>query len=74
MARDLLLVRLGERAAVRDPALLEELDAAAAVDPDERPRLPRAARPAAELLEVNVSPELAIDVLLLAWPGRAAAA
>ena len=28
----------------------------------------------AELLESNVSPELAIDALLLAWPGRARAA
>ena len=73
VARDLLLVGLGEERRLRDPSLLDDLRATA-IEPDEvRVFIARLAR-TAELLEANVSPELAIDALLLAWPGRAAAA
>ncbi len=73
VARDLLLVGLGEERRLRDPSLLDDLRATA-IEPDEvRGFIARLAR-TAELLEANVSPELAIDALLLAWPGRAAAA
>jgi DNA polymerase-3 subunit delta' len=74
VARDLLLVALGEDRRLRDPALLDDLRAAAAISPDElRAFIARQAR-TAELLEANVSPELAVDALLLAWPRPAAAA
>ena len=73
VARDLLLVGLGEERRLRDPSLLDDLRATA-IEPDEvRGFIARLAQ-TAELLEANVSPELAIDALLLAWPGRAAAA
>jgi hypothetical protein len=73
VARDLLLVALGEERRLRDPALLDDLRASP-IPPDEiRGFVARLAR-TAELLEANVSPELAIDALLLAWPGRAVAA
>jgi DNA polymerase III subunit delta' len=74
VARDLLLVALGEERRLRDPALLDDLRAASAIPVDEvRAFIGRLAT-TAELLEANVSPELAIDALLLAWPRRAAAA
>jgi DNA polymerase-3 subunit delta' len=74
VARDLLLVALGEERRLRDPALLDDLRGAAAIPPAElRAFISRLAR-AAELLEANVSPELAVDALLLAWPRPAAAA
>jgi hypothetical protein len=71
LARDLALVALGAPRRVRDPALLDELEAAmASLPPAGRTRpgafLARLAR-AAELIEGNVAPELAIDVLVLAW-------
>jgi DNA polymerase-3 subunit delta' len=76
LARDLAVVGVGGRRAVNDVALLEEIEAAAS-------RLPVGAGTAflvrldavAELVAGNVSPELAVDVLVLAWPhpGRAAA-
>jgi DNA polymerase-3 subunit delta' len=75
LARDLALVGAGGGRSVRDPVLLEELTAiAATVEPRAVARfLDRAAR-AAELLASNVSPELVLDSLVLAWPhGRAAA-
>jgi len=69
VARDLAVVATGNRAAVHDPALLEDLQAAA-------DRLPPGAAAAfldriartAELLDANANPQLAIDVLVLAWP------
>jgi DNA polymerase-3 subunit delta' len=69
LARDMALVSAGERSSLRDPALLEELDAVAA---RLRPGaigvfLTRLAR-AAERLEANVAPELLLDSLVLAWP------
>ncbi|MDO8483879.1 MAG: AAA family ATPase [Candidatus Limnocylindrales bacterium] len=75
VARDLALVGAGGGRSVRDPVLLEELTAAAAaVDPEAVARfLDRAAR-GAELLASNVSPELLLDSLALAWPRRRAAA
>ena len=74
VARDLLLVELGEERRLRDPALLDDLRGAATIPPAElRGFIGRLAR-SAELLEANVSPELAVDALLLAWPRPVAAA
>jgi len=75
VARDLALVGAGGGRSVRDPVLLEELTAVAArVDPDAVAAfLDRAAR-GAELLVSNVSPELLLDTLALAWPRQLAAA
>jgi DNA polymerase-3 subunit delta' len=75
VARDLALVGAGGGRSVRDPVLLEELTATAAtVDPAAVTAfLERAAR-GAELLLSNVSPELLLDALALAWPRRRAAA
>jgi hypothetical protein len=75
VARDLALVGAGERAALRDPALLEEYEAIARDVPGHAvaafiERLGRGG----ELLEVNVAPELLLDSLVLAWPSRARAA
>ncbi len=75
VGRDLAVVGMGGRAAVNDAALLEELESAAAL-------LPVGASAAflvrlddiAELLAGNVSPELALDVLVLAWPSTERAA
>lgn len=76
VARDLTLAGLGGRRELRDPALIEELEVAAA-------RVPSGAVAAflvrldriAELVAGNANPELALDVLVLAWPspGRAVA-
>jgi DNA polymerase III subunit delta' len=74
VARDLLLVILGEQRRLRDPALLDDLRAAATIPPDELRAFIARIAVTAELLEANVSPELAIDALLLAWPRRTAAA
>jgi hypothetical protein len=74
VARDLLLVELGEERRLRDPALLDDLRTASTIPPDDLRRfIGRLAR-SAELLEANVSPELAVDALLLAWPRPASAA
>jgi DNA polymerase-3 subunit delta' len=75
VARDLVLVETGGLRSVRDTVLIEELSAiSAAIAPGAAVLfLDRAAR-AAELLASNVSPELILDSLVLAWPpGRAAA-
>jgi DNA polymerase III delta' subunit len=69
VTRDLTLVGLGGRRELRDPALLEELELAAAPLPDGAlavflVRLDRVA----ELVAGNANPELALDVLVLAWP------
>jgi DNA polymerase III subunit delta' len=74
VARDLVLVGAGGARSVRDTVLLEELAAiSAAIDPGSAAIfLARNAR-AAELLAGNVSPELVLDSLVLAWPRRAAA-
>ena len=75
VARDLALVAAGERAALRDLALLEEYDAIAGDVPasDIARFIERLGR-GGELLEVNVAPELLLDSLILAWPSRARAA
>lgn len=75
VARDLAVAALGGRRRLHDPELLDELAAVA-------PTIPAGALPAflAQLATVevqideNVNPELALDVLALAWPrpGRAA--
>jgi DNA polymerase-3 subunit delta' len=75
VARDVVLIGAGGTGSVHDTVLLDEMtriagslpaDAAAAF-------LGRSAR-SAELLASNVSPELILDALVLAWPRRTAAA
>jgi DNA polymerase III delta' subunit len=68
-ARDLVLVARGGRTGLRMPELLEEyVEAAAILDATELSVfLARCVR-AGERLELNVSPELEIDALVLAWP------
>jgi DNA polymerase-3 subunit delta' len=69
VARDLAVVALGGQRRVHDPELLDELAAVA-------PTIPSGAVPAflAQLaaaetqIDENVNPELALDVLALAWP------
>ena len=75
VARDLALAASGGSRSVRDPVMLEELTATAAgLDPSAISAfLERSAR-AAELLASNVSPELLLDSLALAWPRRRAVA
>ncbi|MFL5675531.1 MAG: AAA family ATPase [Chloroflexota bacterium] len=75
VARDLVLVTTGGSRSVRDTVLLDELaSVAAAIDPaDATAFLARSAR-AAEWLATNVSPELILDTLVLAWPRRSVAA
>ena len=72
VARDLAVVAAGSRTAVRDPALLDDLEATAGRIPPGSAAvfLGRLAR-AAELLEANANPELLVDVLVLAWPRAA---
>ena len=74
VTRDLALVAAGGARSVRDTALLEELVAATAAIEPAAPAafLLRLAR-AAELVAGNVSPELVLDSLVLAWPARRAA-
>lgn len=75
LARDLVLADRGAHATVRDQALLEELGAAARTLPPGAASgfLARIAE-ADGLVAGNVSPELLLDVLLLAWPRRQRAA
>ena len=74
VTRDLVLVGAGGARSVHDTVLLEELTAiSSAIAPGSAAIfLQRAAR-SAELLAGNVSPELVLDSLVLAWPQRAAA-
>jgi len=81
LTRDLLVVLLGDERQVRDPALLDDLRAAAAAL---RSDSGADGSPAAlsgflarldavgELVEANTRPELALDSLLLGWPRGAA--
>ncbi len=75
VARDLALVGTGGARSVHDTVLLDELTAiSAAIPPGSAGAfLARAAR-SAEMLAGNVSPELVLDALVLAWPSRSAAA
>ncbi|MEX1170025.1 MAG: AAA family ATPase [Chloroflexota bacterium] len=71
VARDLALAGSGGARSVHDPVMLEELTAtSAALDAVAIASfLDRSAR-GAELLASNVSPELLLDSLALAWPRR----
>jgi DNA polymerase-3 subunit delta' len=71
VVRDLALAGAGGARSVLDPVMLEELAAtAAALEPAAIARfLERSAR-GAELLASNVSPELLLDSLAVAWPRR----
>ncbi len=78
IARDLVVTALGEDRRVRDPALLDDLRAAAGRLGDAPTaaaaigRFLRRLDGAGELLEANVRPELVLDGLLLGWPRGAA--
>ncbi len=75
VARDLAVAGLGDLRLVRDPGLLDDLTAAAAtVEPGDAARFLDRVATTGELLAGNVSPELAIDALALAWPRRSSAA
>ena len=69
LARDLTCVQRHATSSIRDVALLEELEEAARCLPAgaAQAMLPRLVR-ASELLDVNATPELVLDVLLLRWP------
>ncbi|MEO8436880.1 MAG: AAA family ATPase [Chloroflexota bacterium] len=75
VARDLALVGSGGSRSVHDTVLLDELTAISVVIPPGSAAafLARTAH-SAELLAGNVSPELVLDALVLAWPSRVAAA
>jgi DNA polymerase-3 subunit delta' len=75
VARDLACAQRGAAASIRDVALLEEVETAArrlrpGAAGEALARLVRAG----ELLEVNATPELVLDVLLIRWPHAEAAA
>jgi len=75
VALDLAIAALGGRHEVRDPALLDDLVAAAAlVRPQQIGAFLVQLDRVAELVEGNTGPELAVDVLVLAWRPAAAAA
>ena len=74
LARDLLVVTLGEERQVRDPGLLDDLRVAAgSLGPGGSALGAFLGRldGAGELLEANVRPELVLDTLLLHWPRAA---
>jgi hypothetical protein len=72
VARDLAVVGAGDRAAVHDPALLDDLDALAPkVAPGAAAAFMDRLATLAGRLEANANPELVIDVLALAWPQAA---
>ncbi len=75
VARDLALVENGGSRSIHDTVLLDELTAISSIIASGSAAvfLARTAR-SAELLAGNVSPELVLDALVLAWPSRAAAA
>jgi DNA polymerase-3 subunit delta' len=75
VARDLVLVAAGGARSVRDTVLLDELASiAGAIDPAEAEAFLARASRSAEWLATNVSPELVLDTLVLAWPRRSVAA
>jgi DNA polymerase-3 subunit delta' len=75
VARDVALVGLGEVRRLTDPGLLDDLrSAAAALAGADIAAFIGRVDETAELLESNVSPELAIDALVLAWPAARDAA
>ena len=74
LAVDLSRASLGDARRLHDPGLLEEIRAAAAAVPQGSlgPFLGRLAR-IGEAVDGNANPELAIDVLALAWPRSSSA-
>jgi len=73
LALDLERMRLGDRGRLHDPGLLEEIRSAADSVPEGSLAsfIARLAR-IAEAIDGNASPELAVDVLALAWPREVA--
>jgi len=67
LLRDLTLVSLGAPDAVRDPELLEELAAAGSLAIEDAAAHLRRLDAAGEQLEGNVSTELVLDTLAIAW-------
>jgi hypothetical protein len=75
VARDVALVGSGGGRSVHDAVLLDELaGTSAAIPPGSAARFLERASRSAELLASNISPELILDALALAWPDRLAAA
>ena len=75
VARDLAVASVGGRRSVHDVGLLEDVDrAAAALPPGAAGAFLARLDRVAELVAGNVGPELAIDVLVLAWPSTERAA
>jgi len=75
LARDLAVAALGGRRQLHDPELLDEITAVAPTIPADAVSVFLAQLAAVEVqIDENVNPELALDVLVLAWPrpGRAA--
>ena len=71
VARDLALVAAGGAASVHDPAMLEETAKAAdGLGPDVAVEALRRLERAGTLLAANVSPELVLDAMAIAWPRR----
>ena len=69
VARDLAVVRLGANRRLRDPDLLDEMAAVApTLEPGALPAFLNRLGAVEASLDDNVSPELALDVLALAWP------
>jgi DNA polymerase-3 subunit delta' len=75
VARDLAVASVGGRRSVHDVGLIEDVDrAAATLAPGAAAAFLARLDRVAELVAGNVGPELAIDVLVLAWPSRERAA
>ena len=71
VARDLALVVAGGAASVHDPAMLEEtVKAAEGLGSDVAVEALRRLERAGTLLAANVSPELVLDAMAIAWPRR----
>lgn len=71
VARDLALVAAGGAASVHDPSMLEETtNAADGLQPDAAVEALRRLERAGTLLAANVSPELVLDAMAIAWPHR----
>ena len=69
LARDLLVIARGLPGSARDIGLLDETrDVAATADPDRLLAFLERLGRATTLLAGNVSPELVLDDLVLAWP------
>ena len=75
VARDLVLIASGAPRSVADTGLFDETTAiAATIDPGAVVAFLDRVADSAELLESNVSPELVLDSIVLAWPRRTKAA